>query len=171
MRRGVWIGGAITLALIALDAASSHIGVAWCSGQGPGSGYWIFTTRVGRVGGGYVSYGIQVQDIPPVRGFHVFVPTVPRYWFWQLAIHNTSGARAYLPLWIPTLVTAIWTIRAIARRPATPQDRCAFCGYDLRHLTSGVCPECGVRTPQTGPADSADNRRESQTKDTLAEFD
>jgi len=44
----------------------------------------------------------------------------------------------------------------------TPQNKCRACGYDLRGITSDVCPECGnplivkpkVQTPQRiGPVD------------------
>ena len=50
-----------------------------------------------------------------------------------------------VPLWITFLAVLHLTIildRALRKRHV--RGRCNKCDYDLRHNTSGVCPECGT---------------------------
>ncbi|MEZ6235449.1 MAG: hypothetical protein R3B68_14780 [Phycisphaerales bacterium] len=57
------------------------------------------------------------------------------------------------PLVFPWRGAAEWIregIRALRRRPW----QCQSCGYDLRGLPSGVCPECGTGTLVVGGAQS-----------------
>lgn len=41
---------------------------------------------------------------------------------------------------------AIWFAGFIIRRLRLRQGRCLACGYNLTGNTSGICPECGVKT-------------------------
>jgi hypothetical protein len=53
---------------------------------------------------------------------------------------------AWVPLWMPLLpVGAATGLAWLGGRRARP-GCCAGCGYDLRGLTGGVCPECGEAT-------------------------
>jgi ribosomal protein S27AE len=55
-----------------------------------------------------------------------------------------SGAWA-VPLWMPGVALGLgWAVLAKARR----EDwECGRCGYDVRGLAGGVCPECGAGVP------------------------
>ncbi len=68
-----------------------------------------------------------------------------------------SGADFTIPLWLPTLLFALWPAiaftRHIKRRYFSP-GICRKCGYDLRGTPSGICPECG-RSSKPHPDDES----------------
>lgn len=47
------------------------------------------------------------------------------------------------------VVIAVITRVVLPRRPGLIRraGRCSYCGYDVRGLTSDICPECGAATP------------------------
>lgn len=53
------------------------------------------------------------------------------HWFWMIIV-------AVVPL------NRLWKLRRASRW--TSQNRCRFCGYDLR-ASAGRCPECGAESP------------------------
>ncbi len=60
-------------------------------------------------------------------------------WTWR-------GMEIVFPLWLPTLLFALWPAIASARhikRRYFTQHICRKCGYDLRATPTGICPECG----------------------------
>ena len=59
---------------------------------------------------------------------------------------KSSGTLVFLdaPLWAPWLVVAMLTAWAWYGSRCMA-GHCADCGYDLSHIPSGVCPECGAK--------------------------
>jgi len=61
-----------------------------------------------------------------------------------------------VPLWIPTLLFAIYPAvsvgRFVRRRGRKRRGVCVNCGYSLKMLTVPRCPECGM---PTDPSDGA----------------
>ena len=49
---------------------------------------------------------------------------------------------AQLVVWIPTLIVT-WKFGSMLRQAAS--GRCLCCGYPMRDLLSGRCPECGAK--------------------------
>ena len=60
------------------------------------------------------------------------------------------------PLWIPTLLFAIYPAvsvgRFVRRRGRKRRGVCVNCGYSLTMLTAPRCPECGMPTDLSGGA-------------------
>lgn len=55
-----------------------------------------------------------------------------------------------LPLICAMMAVGAWLLLTARRRQAGGGPHCMACGYDLRHLTSQRCPECGAAlTPDT----------------------
>jgi hypothetical protein len=59
-------------------------------------------------------------------------------WFWHGAIATTL---------------MVWAMRSRAYRP--PAFTCQNCGYDLKGLTPGACPECGTTAGSRNPVEKA----------------
>lgn len=60
------------------------------------------------------------------------------------AVVPVSLTAVYVPLWLCT--ASLWMSAGIAwrfARPAAKRTGCPACGYDLRGLPAGRCPECG----------------------------
>ncbi len=122
-----------------------------------------------------VHYGIQYTNQncvfrfespyePPHEWYYIFGPvmltgsgfdaknpaTIPPFKFWHSPVSTPSShyrvTEIGFPLWLPTLLFALWPaialFRHIKRRYFT-QHICRQCGYDLRATPSGICPECG----------------------------
>ena len=83
-------------------------------------------------------------SIPSAGWTFQWLPSVPNL-SWRMIWY--PGSRGYvLPLLAPLLLTGVGyvvivIVRAKRRRQA---HMCSCCGYDLRRLRSGVCPECGT---------------------------
>lgn len=72
---------------------------------------------------------------------------VPREWWPRVGRWDWGGRTSWhvrLPLWMPAGVFALagWWGWRVSRRFGP--GRCAGCGYDVRGLVGGVCPECGA---------------------------
>lgn len=56
-----------------------------------------------------------------------------------------------VPYWLPVMTIGAlpaWHLRRASRRTRRiERGLCSRCGYDLRVLTGGRCPECGTETP------------------------
>jgi hypothetical protein len=55
--------------------------------------------------------------------------------------------RFVLPLWMPLIPVGVWVawvVRAVWRTRRPRPHACPKCGYDLRGLPTGRCPECGT---------------------------
>ena len=81
---------------------------------------------------------------PPMKGESQFVLSIGN---WGSSVYR-YGTNFYLrfPLWLPTLLFALWPAIASARhikRRRLTENICTKCGYDLRATPSGICPECG----------------------------
>lgn len=140
------------MAIVLADVLSAGIGVGWTSPADPTGSYWVVAARVGRVGGGLVTGGVQVQDLPPGRGLFVYLPTVPRYWFSSLLVSGGSGLRIYLPFWLPAAIAGLALLRSRAPPGPPPAYLCVQCGYDLRGISAARCPECGTPVPADSPS-------------------
>jgi hypothetical protein len=76
-------------------------------------------------------------------------PEKPIQWqYWKIDIYIPHWL--LLLLWLPLLLPALIVLRRRHRsRRWQRQGRCAGCGYDLTHLESDKCPECGAPAPAT----------------------
>jgi len=80
-------------------------------------------------------------------------PGVPtwRPWFeyedFRGSAFSALGQVLWIPLWAPLIVVAAPTA-IMWRRLRRPLPGHCRCGYNLEGITSGVCPECGVRHAQ-----------------------
>jgi hypothetical protein len=83
-----------------------------------------------------------------ITGRHV-TPRQPLEWqYWDLDIYIPHWLLTLL--WLPLLLPALIVVRRRHRsRRWLRQGRCAGCGYDLSHLESNQCPECGAPAPAT----------------------
>jgi hypothetical protein len=93
------------------------------------SGQWVFPSwRLGLV-----------RASPPGRGRppYLQLPSLPLWPGFALDAGIYSGA------WGLVLFMVLSLGRAGKRRMRIARGRCAACGYDLRGLAGGVCPECG----------------------------
>ena len=57
---------------------------------------------------------------------------------------NNLAAMAFMWAWNPLLFALLMFIAVRARLDAWPTHACQSCGYDLRGIKTGVCPECGA---------------------------
>lgn len=87
-----------------------------------------------------VSLYTLVVVLVPTAAIHSALASVPELGDGRLLISVSAGAMVGGTLgW--------WTYGAVARW-LDPTPRCR-CGYDIRGLTSGLCPECGRVTIDT----------------------
>ena len=67
---------------------------------------------------------------------------------------SRKAVRVILPWWLLAPVAALpatWqAVSALRRRQRHVAVRCASCGYDLRTLIGGRCPECGEAAESVG---------------------
>jgi hypothetical protein len=144
---GVILGGACIV--------SEFVGVAWWSpvrltgAKAPGQDYVALARGEIRVGfrstAGFFTRAIMNEGwwIGDARAVHFEPPT--RSWIPRRRIGRLSDCFAF-----PLAPPAILLLGAAAYlRWRTPRDPaiCPACGYDLRGLPAGRCPECGVAGP------------------------
>lgn len=73
----------------------------------------------------------------------------PREWVPKLGFNEVAGsgyAHVRMPLWVPAFTfggLAVWGWKMGGRRGT---GECRKCGYDVRGVVGGVCPECGRAT-------------------------
>ena len=69
------------------------------------------------------------------------------YWLPKV-IHGSFGTLRstllFLPLWIPLLLVGAATIVAFRHDRRLAPGHCQTCGYDLSHVKSDTCSECGT---------------------------
>jgi len=63
-------------------------------------------------------------------------------------IRTASGSIVIFPFWIPTLFAGIAAFYFHRKARCLP-GYCINCGYNLAGNTTGVCPECGKRFPDS----------------------
>lgn len=142
----------VGLVLTALLAAYSEIwGVCYTENvYGPGNHLRVF-----RSGVTLVYYPIKQQGM--FTGIPLFdqgwqVPGgairafVPRNWIPKFRCKIGSGdafAMIDLPLWIPGLLFGFGTWWGWRRTRLLEPWQCRGCGYDVRGVVGGRCPECG----------------------------
>jgi hypothetical protein len=63
----------------------------------------------------------------------------------------TAGPFLVPVLWNAALLVLLLRWAARERRESPTGHACAGCGYDLRGLEAGACPECGATAPPPGP--------------------
>lgn len=79
-------------------------------------------------------------------GFGLETPWRPYHTRWGSGVIATHGVA--IPLWpipIGALCLACYSHGLVRGGRARDHGRCAACGYDLRGLGTGMCPECGTR--------------------------
>ncbi|MFT3686716.1 MAG: hypothetical protein QM783_17650 [Phycisphaerales bacterium] len=69
-----------------------------------------------------------------------------RWWRPEYSYDNGTIGRFWIvnvPLWIPAAVCGggVWWGRRLSRR--FEKGACGACGYDVRGVVGGACPECG----------------------------
>lgn len=70
---------------------------------------------------------------------------------WPVFDFRNSMMIVIVPYWLLLSISAIPTAILVYRdRRKIPPGHCRTCGYDLRSITSGRCPECGTSTGVTG---------------------
>ena len=72
---------------------------------------------------------------------------IPLRPIWRGLIINTLIGAA---LWFGLLTLGLWGWRSIRGTNRRLQGACVKCGYDLRGVTGGVCPECGTARTESG---------------------
>jgi hypothetical protein len=85
---------------------------------------------------------------PPVMKLHVRVLMIP-YW---------------LPLFITALIGIRMSLLGVRRRRRLRDNRCVYCGYDLR-ATPNKCPECGSRAKKGTEAEKGPGSGKRATAD------
>jgi len=68
---------------------------------------------------------------------------------------NSMGVELLMWLWNPLLFALLMFVAVRARLRLWPEYACQTCGYDLRGITAGVCPECGEAVRATARGDSS----------------
>jgi hypothetical protein len=141
---------ALALLLAAALAASERWALTWYSPlrhSGTSSvGNWFAALARGELHAGYRSTAGSPNRWIPTPGVATDIISFGR-WSDRTLIPKRISANLTrgwtIPLHIPNLVliaAAVWLLR-----PGPPPGHCTKCGYDLRGLTPGPCPECGSR--------------------------
>ncbi len=104
--------------------------------------------RTVGVGGSRGALAVSGQSIQVFAGSMepswIWEPATPVLAWWPRVLWTDPDWLLVVPLWIPTGLCGVaagasWW-RWWRRKQASA---CVRCGYDLRGLPSGVCPECG----------------------------
>jgi len=103
---------------------------------------------------------LKTEDKGSVHTWHGFeAQSRMSHEFDRLAVAHEASMT--FPDWCPLaalgLFPAVWLGRSVLRsryRRRRRRGHCTACGYNLKGNTSGVCPECGARTPQVSTLDA-----------------
>jgi hypothetical protein len=71
---------------------------------------------------------------------------------WYTTWHVPGETVHYVPMWTPCLVLTIatvWLWHRDRRSCIIKPGHCGKCGYDLTGNVSGICPECGLKIPES----------------------
>jgi hypothetical protein len=140
-----WTGIALIATVGAAALLSGFVKVAWILPghqvfQLIGGGIsWFWPRGPFQIGSSMTGGSLDVQ-------WH---PWCANLFGWRLS-YGVSGAlsEGWLPLWLPLVVLAAPTAWAW-RADAHGHGLCPTCRYDLAGNTTGICPECGLATPQS----------------------
>jgi len=70
----------------------------------------------------------------------------PNTGYWRSAHFGVIGLYLKVPFWLVLLPAIVLTAFLFYRdRRSSPAGHCQHCGYDIRGIKSGICPECGKK--------------------------
>jgi hypothetical protein len=122
------------VAFIAVVAAASGFGYA----LGHQHGFDVGVRRLER--------RAQAGDQVAARERREYV-LVAQQLFAQPGPRWSVHSPAWLVASLAAVLPAVWVYR-MSRRRRYPPGQCARCGYDLRGIAGGRCPECGTETSE-----------------------
>jgi len=94
---------------------------------------------------------------PPVKHRLMYIYRHGFNFQWRLEGPTLGSDSWSLPLWpVYAAGVGVWGVRWARRRLAWKEWQCKGCGYDLRGLAGGVCPECG-RAAGGAPRERSDS--------------
>lgn len=158
-----WTGAAACAVIFAAWAFSYHTQITYTEADWR----WVLSTADGnvelyvggqRVGAGHLGWH---TDPSPRQDFSIsklFQFSTPGSFELYFGTGVPTGAKlSRIPFWCVALLTAIptaWLWRRDRRLISCSPDPllCVRCGYDLTGNTSGVCSECGEKSPTPGAA-------------------
>lgn len=168
----VWVGTAISVAIVALWAASTH----WIVGD-VGEHYQVSVfdgciactvligsprdvedTRdyyIGLPPGGYCLVREDLSDAPVGWSRWGFVLPWGNAKRGEPSVPAVAVAGGILPLWLPLAVIVVFVaVLSWRQRSRGLRGGCIVCSYDLTGNVSGICPECGTPIPKAVKQDS-----------------
>ena len=122
--------------------------VAWVFSLGWVAGYTSYTGTPGTkwqvaVACGCANFRTVEQPHRIRRGWIIAKSDIGLIWA-PLWSSGTSGFDICIPLWIiVTPCGAISGVLWLRKARSRPAWQCSKCGYDLRGISTDICPECG----------------------------
>ena len=144
----VWAGIATTTAVLAVVGGSSVGWLVWRRGR-------LLELNVGK---GFCNVSwvtAQNAPVPPSSRPHFIALWPPEFLWWppdgrfvQNGMLTTSTGsfpvrETHVPLWPIPVLTGLGTSALWWRARSVPPGHCPKCRYNLKGMTSRVCPECG----------------------------
>ena len=140
-----WVGVAACAFLLC-----GWIGTFWSA-----FGYQTSTMSI-NLWGGCFETSVYPAGLP-TQGWFALRKPYEAYWLPKVVYGWISGLRTthlFVPLWIPLLLVGAATILASRHDWRIAPGCCQTCGYDLSHVNSDTCAECGTRISPTGSSRS-----------------
>ncbi len=122
-----------------LRQSVAHFGTWWPSIQG-----WLISERLT----GISTFRTSRSVFPTWHTIHLSNPCQPVCTcglneHCRLQSANFYETEIWIPYWIPFLISGCFSLFLFWQDRPYPKNCCRYCGYDLRLLGNGICPECG----------------------------
>ena len=126
-------------------SASAFLLCGWIGTFWSAFGYQAGTVCV-DLSVGCIELTIYPKEVPTQGGFAAWQP-YEAYWMPRLIHGRFLTSRAthlFIPVWMPLLLVGAPTILAFKHDPRLAPGHCQTCGYDVSHVNSDRCSECGT---------------------------